>query len=88
MLPARMPRFYLHVHDTLDAIDEEGVDLADLNAITEATVGLRDILAHQVRNGHLPTHMRVRITNRDGERFGVVTFMDAIDVLPQVAAYG
>jgi hypothetical protein len=84
-----MPRFYLHVHDSAYAIDEEGYDLPDLRAaFVEAAKGLRDIISHQVRNGRLLPQSHVRITNQRGEHLGLVTFMDAIDVLPHVEAHG
>jgi hypothetical protein len=76
-----VPRFYLHVHDTRDAIDEEGSDLPHLDAAYfEAIAGLRYIVAEQVRDGRLPTYTHITITDQCGNRLGLVTFNDAIEV--------
>lgn len=76
-----MPRFYLHVHDTHDAIDEEGMELPHLDdACAEAINGLRGVIAGQVRDGRLATHTHVSITDAAGQRLRVVTFIDAVAV--------
>lgn len=83
-----MPRYYLHVHDTLHAIDEEGVDLPNLRAAyAKAISGLRDIVSHEVRSGVLSTYSQVSITDERGKWLGVVTFMDAIEVRSEAAAH-
>jgi hypothetical protein len=76
-----MPRFYLHVHDTLDAIDDEGIDLPHLNdACAEAISGLRCVIAGQVRDGRLVAHTHVSITDEAGERLAVVNLSDAVEI--------
>jgi hypothetical protein len=76
-----MPRYYLHLHDTIDAIDQEGIVLPSLEAAyAEAITGLRDVIAGQVRDGRLATHSCVEIVSQSGENLGTVTFMDAIEI--------
>jgi hypothetical protein len=76
-----MPTFFLHVHDDLDAPDEEGHSLADLSAaIALAKEGARGIAAEQVKKGSLNLSHHIDVANEAGETIAIVTFGDAIAV--------
>jgi hypothetical protein len=60
-----MPQFHLNVFSDIDAVDEEGVERADLEvAKSEAVAGARDVIANLIRYGKPVdrTH-RIEITN-------------------------
>lgn len=77
-----MPVYFFNVHDAVEALDEEGADLATIDeACIEAIKGLRCILAQHVRDGRLLTHCHISIVDEKGERLRVITFLDAVDIV-------
>ena len=82
-----MPLFYLHVCDSSGFVeDEEGQALPDATAARQAAMeGLRDIMAGELRNGHLNTACFVEIENEHHQLVDTVTFAEAVrtsDELP------
>lgn len=82
---ASMPRFYLHVCDgKLFAEDEEGIELHDVEAARrEAIIGLRDVMAAELKDGQINMAAFVEIEDENRELVMVVPFLDAIEVLTQ-----
>lgn len=80
-----MPRFFLHVCDgTGVTVDEEGVDLPDPAAAHNAAVqGLRDILAGELRNGHLDMACSIEIEDEHHELIATVTFAESVRVMDE-----
>lgn len=77
-----MPRYYIHLHDEISTIDEEGSDLLNLDAAcSEAIEGLRAITAQRILEGRLSTHCHMSITDDQGECLRIVTFTDAVRVM-------
>lgn len=81
-----MPLFYLHVCDGSGFVeDHEGLDLPDLAAARLTAVeGLRDMLAGDLRLGHLNTACFVEIENEDHELMDTVPFSEAVRVNDEV----
>ena len=77
-----MPRFYLHVSDSSGFVeDDEGLDLPDAGAARQAAVeGLRDMLAGDLRNGHLNTACFVEIENDHRQLVDTVSFAEAVRI--------
>ena len=74
---------FFHVYDDVIVHDEEGAELpnveaARLNAIHAA----RDIIAEQVRHGHLVLSHWIDVVDDQGEAVMTVTFKDAVDIKP------
>ena len=77
-----MPRFYFHLINDVDARDEEGKDLRDLEAAREHA--RRNVLftaAESIREmGHLVRSHRIQIEDADGKVLDTIHFGDVISV--------
>ena len=76
-------RFYFNLREGSDYIsDEEGLDLPDLDAATDAALrGARDVLAGEVLKGRLPLSTVMEVSDEQGSRvlelpFGQVVSID------------
>jgi hypothetical protein len=67
-----MPRFYFHVRDGNDLIeDEEGNDLPDLDsALAEAEAAAREIMADRLRQGRPSVSPMIEVRDHTGTRVG------------------
>ena len=79
---ALMPKFYFHLHNDVDVMDEEGRELHDLEAA-------RKWARHEARNmagemakeeGRLVLHHRIDIAGADGKVLESVSFGEAVQV--------
>ena len=79
---AGIPRFYLHVCDSSGFVEDgEGQELPDAPAARRAAVeGLRDMLAGDLRNGHLNTACFVEIENEHRQLIDTVSFAEAVRI--------
>ncbi len=78
-----MPRFYLHVSDgTLFAEDDEGAEFHDIEAARRAAiVGLRDVMAAELKDGQINMAAFVEIEDENHHLLMTVPFLDAVEVL-------
>ena len=77
-----MPRYFFHLYDDLDVLDEEGLELADLAAAEGAGLqNARDMAAESVKNGHLTLHHRVEIADEQGKVLKTISFADVVAIL-------
>ena len=77
-----MPRFYLHVCNG-DGFTEdlEGIELPDLaTARQRAIEGLRDIMASELKSGHLNMASFIEIEDADHELVLTVPFIDTVKI--------
>ena len=67
-----MPRFYFHVRDGKDLIeDEEGNDLPDLpSALAEAEAPAREIMADRLRQGRPSVSPMIEVRDYKGTKVG------------------
>jgi len=78
----RMTRYFLHLHNDIDAPDEEGQDFPDdRSALDCAMRCARDIASSAVREGHLDLNHFIVCVAEDGREIGVVRFDDAVRVI-------
>ena len=78
-----MPIYYFNIHNDTETFDDEGKELADLDAaIAYATAGVRSLAADTVSKGHLIGHHRIEIVDHDGKLLRTVRFDDAVDIQP------
>ena len=76
-----MPTFFFDVYDDDVALDEEGLELADLEAAKRAALqGARGLASEQVLNGYLDLRHRVEVRDETGASLATVSFRDAVAV--------
>ena len=76
-----MARYYFHVHDTLDAIDEDGIELRGNEQACELAVrAARELACEDVRRGELQPDHRIEVIDELGSIITTVMFRDAVQV--------
>ena len=79
-----MPRFYFHLHNDVDSLDEEGRELPDLRAASQAALqDARQMAAESVMNGHLNLHHYVEVTDEQGQPVLHVAFGEVVKILDE-----
>ena len=74
-------RFYFHLHNDIEARDEEGRELPDLQtALNSAREEARVIAANSVRLGHLNLSHSIEVADEAGRSLFKVRFGDVITV--------
>jgi len=75
-------RFHFNVFNTIgDTPDEEGQELADLDAArTEAIRGIRSLLASEVQDGAMYLRGRIEIADPEGRILETIAFQDAVTI--------
>lgn len=74
-----MPRYFFHLHDDLEVVDEEGVDLPNLEtARFEALKAVRDLMAEDVKRGRLTLSHRIEVCDQRGAPVLTVRYGEAI----------
>lgn len=76
-----MPRYFFHVHDDVDAWDEEGAQLADVHAARlHAIAGARSLAAEQVTKGHLNLAHEIAVEDEAHALLFTLSFAEAVSV--------
>ena len=76
-----VPRFFFHVHDDIDALDEEGRELPDLAAARDAAInGVRELACEQIRKGKVDLRHRIEVADDAGRTVLKITFGDAFAI--------
>jgi len=76
-----MPRFYFHVHDDLLVLDEEGVELADLEAARlQAVAGIHAMMCDQLTHGRLVLHHHLVVEDEQGVEVLNLAFGDTVAI--------
>lgn len=77
-----MPRYFFHLRNgTLEAEDEEGRELLDLEAVrTEALNGVRSILSEEVLKGAVDLRGRLDVVDGEGQAVLTVPFAEAVTI--------
>ena len=76
-----MPRFFFHIRDGESIDDPDGMYLPDTrSARLEAMRSARDIMAEDVRRGHLPLSAWIEVTDEHGEAIFALPFAEAIEI--------
>ena len=75
-------RFYFNLREGSDYIsDEEGLDLPDLDAATDAALrGARDVLAGEVLKGRLPLSTVMEVSDEQGRRVLELPFGQVVSI--------
>jgi hypothetical protein len=76
-----VPRFFFHVFDDAEMLDDEGLELADAEAARGAALaGARSMICDQIKNGRLILHHRVEVEDAAGAPVLRLAFGDAIQI--------
>ena len=77
-----MPKYYFHLHNDIDAPDEEGKELPDLDAAREvARDNARFTFAQTVMDeGHGSLEHRIDIEDEQGRVLDTVWFRDVVKI--------
>ncbi|WP_407925201.1 DUF6894 family protein [Glacieibacterium frigidum] len=78
-----MPRYFLHLHNDIDARDEEGIELQDLKAARSHTVDQAASLIGETikETRRLVLSHRIDIEDCDGKILSTVPFSDVITIV-------
>lgn len=78
-----MPRFYLHIHNSHGAAeDDEGADLASLaEAHEKAISGIRSLLSAEAMNGTINLNGHIEIKTETGQVLNTVAFSEAMQII-------
>ena len=79
---AEVPRFYFHLYDNLDVLDDEGIELPDLEAARAHAVRCaRVTFAETAKDeGRVVLHHRIDIADEERAVLETVRFGDAVRV--------
>ncbi|NTZ42156.1 hypothetical protein G7A66_03415 [Altererythrobacter sp. SALINAS58] len=76
-----MPRYYLHVHDETDTIDEEGADFpTDEFALGRGLREARELAGEDAKTGKLNLNHSIIIASEGGRIVGEIKFRDAVHI--------
>jgi hypothetical protein len=74
-------RYFFHLYNDADVMDDEGVDLPDLDAArANAVKEAREIMAETVAEGRINFSHRIDIADESGAVLAAVTFAEAVRI--------
>jgi ABC-type cobalamin/Fe3+-siderophores transport system ATPase subunit len=75
-----MPRYFFHLFNGADDLDEDGRELADRQAAIEQAFSLaRQLIARDVvASGRIPFHHRIKVTDASGSVVFTLRFSGAV----------
>ena len=77
-----MPRYFFHLHNDLEVVDDEGRDLPGLEAARRAAEDdARQMASESVRQGHLDLAHFVEVTGDDGHPLFRVKFGEVVRII-------
>jgi hypothetical protein len=76
-----MPVYYFNVYNDAVTIDDEGADLADVDAArAHAVKAARALAADSVLHGHFTASDHISFVDQDRNAVGSVRFDEAVDI--------
>jgi Domain of unknown function (DUF6894) len=76
-----MPRFFFNMRNGESIDNPDGIFLPDTrSARLEAIRSARDIMAEEVRRGHLSLSHRIEVTDENGEPVLAVPFREVVEI--------
>jgi hypothetical protein len=78
-----MPRYFFHIHDELVALDDEGMELADMSAVRrQAVAGIHAMMCDQLAHGRLVLHHHLVVEDEQGVEVLSLAFGDTVAIEP------
>lgn len=76
-----VPRYYFHLYNGGQTLDEEGLLLQDMNAAWDNAIrNIRDLMKEDLVNGLISLGHRIEITDEYGRILRTVSFKEAVTV--------
>ena len=76
-----MPRFYFHLLNDAPAMDEEGIELADLGAARQVALeAARELIAYEVMKGRISLKARIEVEDEGHRPVLTLPFRSAVAV--------
>jgi hypothetical protein len=76
-----MPRYYFHLHNDIETVDEEGRELDGLDSAREqAILGARDLMAEEIMRGMITLSHWIEVRDDADKRVLTIFFRDALTV--------
>lgn len=77
-----MPRYFLHLRDSVDEVlDPEGIEMPREAIAGVALAQARDCMAGDVKSGRLDLHYRIDVHDEAGKVVHSLPFADALEVV-------
>lgn len=77
-----MPRYFFHLHNDVDARDDEGRELPDERAARDAAEeDARQMAGESARNGHIDRRHYVEVADDAGNPLFRVTFGEVVTII-------
>ena len=78
-----MPRFFFHIFDHVEILDDEGMELPDAEAARSAALaGARAMICDQVKEGRLCLNHRIEVEDEAGATVLSIAFAEAVTDRP------
>jgi hypothetical protein len=79
-----MPRYFFDLHDDMEVLDPDGVDLPHIFAANEhALLEAREVLRESIAEGKIDLRHHIKIRDEAGKTISVVPFGDAVQVIQE-----
>lgn len=76
-----MRRYYFHVHEAIDFVDDEGLEFPSIGAVREeALLAARELAADEVREGKLNLSHRIEVVDEQQRPVLSLPLRDAIKI--------
>ena len=76
-----MARFFFHVFDDQETLDDEGAELPDLDAArARAIAGARSLICECVARGRVNLDHRIEVADESGARCLTIRFRDVVTI--------
>jgi hypothetical protein len=77
-----VPRFFFHVYDTIEALDEEGYWLPDADAARrDALLSARALICEQVKLGTINLTYRIEVVDEAGDTVLDLPYSAAVSIV-------
>jgi hypothetical protein len=77
-----VPRFFFHVYDTIEALDEEGYCLPDADAARrDAVLSARALICEQVKLGTVNLSYRIEVVDEAGNTILDLPYSAAVSIV-------
>jgi hypothetical protein len=79
-----VPRYFFHLHNDVDTLDDEGREFPDLESVRRAAQSdARQMAAESVMAGHLNLSHFIEVTDKSEQAVLRVTFGEVVTIIPE-----
>lgn len=78
-----MPRYFFHIHNHIETVDEDGLELPDLQAARKMAIkAARAMMAENLIDGQLWLDHWIEVENEAHQQVLAIKFGDAVEITP------